>query len=272
MDRIGLIVGSGSLPVNVIEYCNGNNIEVYAVLLKDFANRKKYNYNCKDYIETGIGRVGKIIRFFKKNKVSNIAFAGGIRRPSLSSIFVDLKGFILLRRILKSRKLGDNSVSEIIVEFLEKNNLNVLAVDDILKDCKVNHGSNTNLKIKKEYLEDIQIGKELLEKLSDFDVGQSVVVQQKNIIAVEGVEGTANLIRRCNNIKYKKGRKPVLIKMKKIGQTSKIDLPSIGLNTIKQLYANGFSGIALDHENCIVINKDTTLKLAEKLGIFVIGI
>lgn len=272
MDRIGLIVGSGSLPINIIECCNTNNIEVYTVLLKGFANKKKYTYNCKNYIETSIGRIGKIIRFFKKNKVSNIVFAGGIRRPSLSSIFVDLKGFILLRKILKSKRLGDNSVSEVIVKFLEKNNLNILTVDSILKDCKVEFGSNTNIKIRKEYLEDIQIGKELLEKLSDFDVGQSVVVQQKNIIAIEGIEGTANLLKRCNNISYKKGRKPILIKMKKIGQTSKIDLPSIGPNTIKQLYTNDFAGIALDYENCIVINRDITLKLAKKLGIFIIGI
>ena len=272
MDRIGLIVGSGSLPINIIECCNNSNREVYVVLLKGFANKKKYTYSCRGYIETGIGRVGKIIRFFKKNKVNNVIFAGGIRRPSLSSIFVDLKGFFLLRKIIKSKKLGDNSVAEIIIEFLEKNNLNVLSVEDVLKDCKAKYGSNTSLKIKKEYLEDIQIGRELLEKLSNFDVGQSVVVQQKNIIAIEGVEGTANLIKRCGAIKYKKGRKPVLIKMKKIGQTNKIDLPSIGPNTIKQLYANGFAGIALDYENCIVINKNITLKLADELGVFVVGL
>lgn len=269
MNRIGLVAGSGDLPNNVINYCNDNNIEIYVVLLKGFANKKRYN--CKNYIKAGIGRVGKIIRFFKKNKIDNIVFAGGIKRPSLSSIFVDFKGFLLLRRILKNKKLGDNSVSGIIIEFLKEYGINILQIDDILKDCKINYGSNTNFKFDKEYLEDIQIGKELLEGLSCFDVGQSVVVQQKNIIGIEGIEGTANLIKRCSNIKYKKGRKPVLIKMKKIGQTSKIDLPSIGPNTIEQLHKNGFAGLALDCKNCIIINKYETLSLAKEKNIFIFG-
>ena len=270
MNKIGLIAGSGDLPNNIIDYCNDNKVDIYVVLLKDFANKK--NYNCKNYIKTGIGRVGKIIRFFRKNKITDIVFAGGIKRPSLSSIFVDFKGFFLLKRILKNNKLGDNSVSEIIVEFLEKNGINVLQVDDILKDCKINKGFNTSLKFDKEYLEDIRLGKELLERLSDFDVGQSVVVQQKNIIGIEGAEGTANLIKRCGSIKYKKGRKPILIKIKKIGQTNKIDLPSIGPNTIEQLHKNGFAGLVLDNQNCIIINKYNTLKVSEKMGIFVFGV
>ena len=179
--KIGLVAGSGNLPKNIIDYCNYNNIEIYVVLLKDFTKDKKY-YNCRNFIKTGIGRVGKILNYFKKNKVSNIVFAGGIKRPSLSGIFVDFKGFLLLKKILKNRKLGDNNISEIIIEFLKNENINVVKIDDILEDCKLKEGSNTSMKINKEYQEDIKIGVDLLNMISPFDVGQSVVVQQKNIM------------------------------------------------------------------------------------------
>ena len=269
--KIGLVAGSGNLPKNIIDYCNYNNIEIYVVLLKDFTKDKKY-YNCRNFIKTGIGRVGKILNYFKKNKVSNIVFAGGIKRPSLSGIFVDFKGFLLLKKIIKNRKLGDNNISEIIIEFLKNENINVVKIDDILEDCKLKEGSNTSMKINKEYQEDIKIGVDLLNMISPFDVGQSVVVQQKNIIGIEGIEGTAGLIRRCGDMKYKKGRKPILVKMKKIGQTDKIDLPSIGVNTIKQLSDYGFAGIVLDYKNCIVIDKEKVLALAKKKKVFIYGI
>lgn len=270
MDKLGLIAGSGNLPLMVVEHCKNKKIELFTVLIENFPNKNEYNNsNC---IVARFGQVGKIIKFFKKNKVDSIVFAGGVKKPSFSDIKFDFKGFMLLKNILKNKILGDNTVLETIIAFLKKYNVEVIEIDKLLDNIKFEHGFNTSTICGKEYFDDIKIGQDVLKKMSEFDIGQSVVVQQKNIIGIECFEGTAALIERCKNLKYDIGTKPVLVKMKKSRQTKKIDLPSIGIDTIEQLHNSRFAGIAVDSSNCLVINITKVLNLAEKYSIFIYGI
>lgn len=270
MDRFGLIAGSGNLPLMVVEHCKNKKIELFTVLIENFPNKNEYNGS--NFIVAEFGQVGKIIKFFKKNKVKNIVFAGGVKKPSFSHIKFDFKGFMLLKNILKNKLLGDNTVLETIVAFLKKYDLEVIEIDSLLDNIKFKQGLNTLTICNKEYFDDIKIGQDVLKKISEFDIGQSVVIQQKNIIGIECFEGTAALIKRCKDLKYDVGTKPILIKIKKSNQTRKIDLPSIGIDTIEQLHNSGFAGIAVDSSNCLVINITKVLDLAEKYSIFIYGI
>lgn len=268
--KLGLVAGGNKLPIEITKYCKDNNIELYCVLIDGFA--KKEDYIEQNFIQIKIGQVGKAINFFKKNNVDKLVFAGNVKKPSFGLMRIDFKGFLLLRKILKNKILGDNTVLETIINFLKEYNLDILSVDSILKDVKFSAGNNTNIICKQEYIDDIKIGKNILETISDFDIGQSIVVQQKNIIGIECVEGTEELIKRCNIIKYNSGKKPVLIKIKKTNQTRKIDLPTIGVNTIKQLNSAGFAGIAIDYNNCLVVSIDEVVSLANKYNMFIYGI
>lgn len=270
MDRLGLIAGSGNLPLMVVEHCKNKKLELFTVLLENFPNKNEYNYN--NCIVARFGQVGKIIKFFKKNNVDNVVFAGGVKKPSFSHIKFDFRGFLLLKSILKNKILGDNTVLETIIGFLKKYNIEILEIDNLLENIKFEKGFNTLTACNQEYLDDIKIGQKLLNNLSEFDIGQAVVVQQKNIIGIECFEGTASLIERCKNLKYNVGTKPVLIKMKKSNQTRKIDLPSIGVDTIIQLHESGFEGMAVDTNNCLVININRVIDLAKKYNLFIYGI
>lgn len=270
MKKLGLIAGGNRLPLEIVKHCKENNIELHCVLIDGFA--KKEDYKDQDFITIKIGQVGKAINFFKKNKVEQLLFAGNVKKPSFGLMRLDFKGFLLLRNILKNKILGDNTVLETIINFLKKYNLEVLEIDSILKNIKFCKGNNTSIKCENNYIEDINIGKKILETLSDFDIGQSIIMQQKNVIGIEGVEGTEKLIERCRELKYTKGSKPVLVKIKKTNQTRKIDLPTIGVDTIKQIHSAGFAGIAIDSENCLVVSMQEVLSLAEELGVFVWGI
>ena len=104
--------------------------------------------------------------------------------------------------------------------------------------------------------------KRTLNKLSDLDIGQSIVIQQQNVIGIECFEGTEKLIERCSKLKYKYGEKPILIKLKKINQTRKADLPTVGPDTIEQLYKAGFSGLVVDAENCLVLSVEKLIDLS----------
>ena len=269
MKKLGLIAGQGELPLKILDKCKKDNIEVFCVLLNAFADKDKY----KDFnnINVSFGQVGKVINFFKKNNIENIVFAGGVKKPSIGLMKLDFKGFLLLKQLLKNKMLGDNTVLETVISFLNKYNLNVLEIDSILDDIKLNKGNNTKISAN-DYIENIEYGKNILQSLSDFDIGQSIVIQQKNVIGIEAVEGTENLIKRCKDLKYNKGQKAILVKIKKLNQTRKIDLPTIGPDTIKQVYEAGFAGIAIDCENCIVLSIDKVIDLANKYNLFIYGI
>ncbi|MDR2778630.1 MAG: UDP-2,3-diacylglucosamine diphosphatase LpxI [Rickettsiales bacterium] len=270
MKKLGLIAGSGELPSALVEYCKNSKIELFCVLIKPFANAM--NYSDVSFIEVDIGCVGEAISFFRKNDVGDLVFAGGVRKPAFSFLKVDLGGLSLIKNILKNKLLGDNSVLEIVADFFRKHDFQILEVDSILNNLKLEAGFNGKIKCSRSYLEDINIGKNLLEELSDFDVGQTVAVQQKIVLGIECVEGTASLIERVNGLKYSSGNKPVLVKIKKTKQTRKMDLPAIGPDTIEQLHRSGFAGIAIDYKNCLVIAKDRVIEKATNFGIFIYGL
>lgn len=270
-DKIGLIAGSGNLPLLILEECKKKCIEPYVILIKDFAKEEDYDHI--NHIVINFGDVGKGLSFFKKNKIKYVVFAGAVKKPDLKTIWPDLKGFSLLFKLLKCKIFGDNTVLQTVINFLEKEKFEVISVDKILDDVKIPFGKVGKINLpSSDYRKDIDLGVKLLKHISDFDIGQSVVIQNGMVIGIECIEGTRELINRCKQIKYTTGRKPILVKIKKINQTTKADLPAVGEDTIEQAEAAGFAGIAIDFENTLVINKNETIKLADKSGLFIFGI
>lgn len=271
MKKLGIIAGSGQLPLLIINECKKQSIEPIVILIKDFADPN--DFKGLKQISIGFGKVGKVIGFLKKNNVEQIVFAGAVKKPELRHIIPDFTGLFLLFRLLGLKLFGDNSVLKIVIDFAEEKGFEVVPVDNILKDAKVKEGIVGVVKPnKKEYENDINLGIDVLKKLSKYDIGQSIVIQNGMVLGIEGPEGTKELIKRCGRLKQNDRRKPILIKIKKLNQTRKADLPSIGEDTIQQLIDAGFSGLAVDADNTLVIEKFKMIKLADKNNIFIIGV
>ncbi len=271
IDRLGIIAGNGDLPLLILEECKKKNITPFIAIMKDFADVEKYK-NFQN-ITIGFGDVGKTIAFFKKNNVKNLVFAGGVKKPNIKTIFPDFKGFFLLLKLLKNKVFGDDTILQTTIQFLEKQGFNVMSVEEILSDIKIKEGIVGNVKWpNNDYIYDINLGVKVLKQMGDLDIGQSVVIQNGIVIGIECIEGTEKLIERCGQLKYTTGRKPILVKIKKTTQTKKIDLPSIGENTIDQIKNAGFAGIAFDCNSGLVINKQTVIEKANENKIFIYGI
>jgi len=270
-DRLGIIAGEGSLPKQVVQECIQKHIEPFVVVMRDFA--KTDDYNSCTHMEARFGDVGKVISFFRRHNVKNVIFAGGVKKPSLTTVKPDIKGLFLLARLLKSKLFGDNTVLQVAIDFAESEGFTILSVDEIAQNIKIDCGCATNTTIaNKKYYDDIDLGVKVLKAIGALDIGQSVVVQNGMILGIECIEGTMKLIERCGELKYTTGRKPVLVKIKKTEQTRKVDLPAIGEDTIIQLSNAGFAGIALDYKNGLVINRDKTINTADKNRVFIYGI
>ena len=107
--------------------------------------------------------------------------------------------------------------------------------------------------------------------LGKADVGQAVIVQHGLVLSVEGIEGTAELIKRTASLK-RKGGGGVLVKAVKPQQDKRVDLPTIGPNTVQAVYDSGFKGIAVEAGSSLLAEPEKMIALADKLGVFVMGI
>ena len=266
---IGVLAGNGALPKLISEYCLKNNIRSYYAFIDI-----EPGFSLKqDHIVTSIGKVGAILNFFKKSQVTHIILAGGVTKPNFHKLKVDFKGGILLSLILKNKLLGDNSLLTTIITYLEKFNYQIISVDDLLPNLHLSVGHNNNVGFNKKLTSNIDFGVELINNLSPFDVGQSVIIQNNRVIAIEAVEGTDNMIKRAKNLIDDNPHTPaILVKLKKTSQDKRVDLPTIGIKTIKNLLDSKIKGIILDAQNTIVIDKEKVTKFAEDNNIFIYGI
>ncbi len=268
VEPIAIFAGRGILPQMLIDDCQKNGRKFILFLLQ--GENYEIDYSAFSPVKLGYGEVEKFLSEIKKNEIRNLVFIGGVTKPNFSSLRVDKKGALLLAKILASKILGDDAVLRAVINFFEKEGLKILRIDQLL-DCVVSVKSTLTKNIPtKENWDDIALGVKAIKSFSQFDVGQSVVVAQKQIIAVEALEGTDEMIARCKNLRADYKKNAVLVKMKKHKQSSKADLPTIGFETVKNCFDAGMCGIAIQANSTLVLQKDEMIKLADELGLFVV--
>ena len=210
---IAIFAGRGQLPKILIEDCLKKNRRFIVFLLVG----EHYEIDYSQYNPTLIG-YGEVEKFFDqlhRHNIKHLVFIGAVNKPNFSSLRVDKKGAILLSKIIANKILGDDAVLRTVVKFFEKEGLTILRIDELL-DCIISTKSTiTKILPTPQNLIDIEIGSKAIRHFSKFDVGQSIVVSQKQIIAVEAVEGTDSMIKRCGDLNIDFAKNAVLIKMKK---------------------------------------------------------
>lgn len=269
MKKLGIIAGAGALPHCLIEACERMHRDFYVLGLKGQANPKEYDKALPmDWIR--LGALGKAFRLFKKNKVEEVVFIGGVKRPSFVGLWPDFKTFRMVAK-LGLKALGDDALLRVIVKEVEAQNMKVVGIDEILPHLLAKKGVYTRRVPTPRDSVDIKRGVEVARLLGKADVGQSVIVQQGLVLAVEGIEGTDALIRRSSDLK-RKGDGGVLVKMCKPEQDKRVDLPTIGPQTVQAIKNAGFAGIAVQAGNVLISQSEQTIKLANQLGLFIIGV
>lgn len=269
-DSLAIIAGKGDLPKMIAKKCQDTKRPFAIFLIKDEAKEEdfsQYSYNI-----VPIGYIGQLLKLMKKENVRDMVFAGGVSKPSMANLKADGKGAFLISKILAAKLFGDDNLLSTITNFFKKEGFNIVGAHEIIADLTTQKGFLGKIEPDKSSLKDIEIGANALKIMSELDIGQAIAVQQKNIIGVEAIEGTDALLDRCEEIQLKTGKKPVLIKMKKANQNTKIDLPSLGVNTIENLHRANFAGVALEAGSSIIINQKEVIKLADAYGLFVIGV
>lgn len=269
-EKIAVIAGSGKLPQLIINELIKQKISFIILAIHENADEELLRGH-KHYLITP-GKVKPILKTMSDEKITSVVFAGDIKRPGLLSLKVDSIGLSVMARITASKIHGDNSALSIIAKFLEEHGLKVISPNSILPSLLTPAGILGKIKPDQDDLKDIEIGKIVLAKLSDMDIGQATIVENSYVLGIEAAEGTDSLIKRCADLKRETMRKGVLVKMKKTMQDKRLDLPTIGTNTIDYVYKANLRGIAVNTNGSIIISLPEVITLADKYGIFVIGV
>jgi len=267
---LGLIVGESSLPNYVINKLLKKNIEFLILDLtkSNIYKRYKNSYSLK------ITELGKAISILKKNNCKNVIFIGKVERPDISLLKFDTKALFYLPRLFSAFKKGDGNILKEIIKIFKENKLNVVnsmkfTPELIFKDKSIN-----KLKINTTDKSSISKGVKIIKSLSKFDIGQSVVINNGYVLAIEGPEGTDETIKRSLYLskKYKLKNKSILVKFPKANQDLRIDLPTIGFDTIKNCIKANIKGIAVKRSQNIILDKDKIINLVKKNNFFIISI
>jgi DUF1009 family protein len=222
-----------------------------------------------DYITIKLGEIGKLFRAMKSNNVEVIVFAGFVKRPSFKYISLDWEAAKIITR-LAIKKMTDDNIFKTIINEIESRGFKVIGAEKVMPEIMFSEGIYTKTKPTAEDMEDIQRGINVSKALGLVDVGQACVVQQNMVLAVEAMEGTDEMMARANSIR-RPGKPPVMIKIRKPKQDMRVDVPTIGLQTIEQLKKCGISGIAVEAGAIILIQHEEVIKYADESGIFIIG-
>ena len=265
MNNIGIISGGGNLPRAIGENLIKKNFNVIFFVIEEFYNFNSYkDFNVKTI---NLHSAKKIIQLLKNYNIDNVIMAGNISRPSLTDLSFDFQTFKLAKNLLLN-KTGDNDLLLSIKKFFIDNGFDYFNWKEYCpelfatKDClTITKPSNM---AKKNLVKALSIFK----TYGKLDVGQSLIVQNQIIIGLEAIEGTDNLIKRSKGLK-KSGDKGILVKLAKYDQSNILDIPTIGEQTINLLKENGYEGLYLEKNHCLIIDKPKTIELANQNNIFI---
>ncbi len=265
MNKVGLISGDGNLPLYIGKTLSNKNFDVTYLLLNSVGNKNIYKK--EKHIEIDILSIKKIINILLKNDLQKIIFAGSIRRPSIYDLGFDLETIKLAKNLLLEKK-GDNNLLIAIKKYLEKNGFKFL---NWTKYCSEIFSTEKNLNSifpSKIANQNFIKAKSIYKQFKKLDVGQSIIIQNQLVLGLEAIEGTDKLIERCASYK-RKGDKGILVKFTKKNQSNIIDIPLIGLDTIKNIKKYDYEGIFLEKDKCLIINKEQIIDYANKNKIFI---
>jgi hypothetical protein len=267
---LGLVVGDSNLPKFLINKLLKKNLDFIILDLtkKNIYKKYKNSYSLK------ITELGKAIFLLKKNKCKNIIFIGKVKRPEISLLKFDRKALFYFPRLFSAFKKGDGNILKEIIKIFKEHKINVLNSMKFTPELIFKEKAINKVKINNTDKNSIYKGVSIIKSLSKYDIGQSVVINNGYVLAIEGPEGTDEAIKRSLYLskKYKLKNKSILVKFPKSNQDLRIDLPTLGLDTVKNCIKANIRGIAVKRSQNIILDKDKIINLTSKNNFFIISL
>jgi DUF1009 family protein len=264
---LGLIAGSGVLPSLVARDARGKGYRVVAAAIESLTD-PSISEHAGLAAWFNAGKVGSIIRFFRENGVEEAVMAGKIPKGLLytGKVRPDLKAIGMLMR-LRDRK--DDSIILAVEREFKKEGIRFLDMKDFLSGFLTPAGRLTRKRPDKRELKDIEFGFSMAKEIGALDIGQTVVVKERAVMAVEAIEGTDEAIRRGGRLA---GGGAVVVKVSRPAQDMRFDVPVVGLDTLDAMIEAGVGALALEAGKSLFVDREEFIKRADRAGISVMGV
>ena len=271
---LGLIAGQGRLPFLVADGAKRAGLKVICIGLADSAEPSLADH-VDEFFYGAIARPGGWMRKLRRYGVRETIMVGRVAKTKIYTpwrIVKYLPDWRALRiwywRLRKKDKRNDTVLRAIADEFASGG----IFLEDSTMYCKehlATEGVMTQCQPPAGVREDIDFGWELVKRIGELDIGQAIAVREREVIAVEAIEGTARMIERAGKLCKKGGW--TLLKAPRANHDMRFDVPCIGTDTIQSLKENNAACVVVQKEKTLIIDKPETLALADKLGIAVVG-
>ena len=272
--RVGLLAGAGRFPILFAEAARSQGLAVHCMGVAGMADEGLAE-TCDDFREAPLGRMGRAIRFFKRRDVRRVVMAGKIEKRVLFhplrivQHLPDWRALHMWYRYARENKKDDTLLLAVIREF-ERDGIQFDSALDYCPELLVKHGFLTNRKPSPVQWKDIRFGWEIAKEMGRLDVGQTVVVNDTAVIAVEAIEGTDECIERAGQLCRRGGL--TVVKVAKPAQDRRFDVPTVGVKTIQTMYEAGGRVLAVEAGQTILLDEAEVIALANRLGITIVSL
>jgi hypothetical protein len=267
MKKIGLIAGNRKFPLLFAASARKQGYSVVAVAIKGDTSSALAKLVDKIYW-LSLAEFNKIFTIFKSEGIQDLVMAGQISPFRLFS--KEINKSQELKQILASLKdKKADTLFGAVAQRLEQAGFKLLDSTTFIEEHLPKKGTLTKFQPDFNTWEDVYFGLNLAKAVAALDIGQTVAVKDKAIVAVEAFEGTDNLIRRAGSTA---GGRIVVVKVSKPKQDMRFDVPVIGLKTVKSLVKARARCLAFEAEKTLFIDKEESLKLADKRGISIVAV
>ena len=266
METLGLLSGIGHLPVDVAQSAKAMGYRVVAIGVVPGVD-PGLAASVDAYYDIHIGKLGKIINTLKKNQVTKVTMIGKVTKEILYSEGAIIPDFRAIKLLTSLPDRKDDTIMNAIVKELEEEKMAVMDQTLLIQPLLPAPGVLSKRKPTADELEDIEFGFQVAKEIGRLDIGQTVVVKNKAVMAVEAIEGTDACILRAGTL----GKGVVVAKTAKPAQDNRFDMPSVGVRTIESMITAGAAGIVMEAGRTLLVDRERTLALADEHNMFVVA-
>lgn len=272
--RIGLLAGWGRFPVHFALEAKRQGYSVQCVGICGMASEELIGL-CDRFQWVPMAQIGRAIRFFKRRRVTEAVMAGKVDKKKLFDpmrffrLVPDWRTLTMWYQHCRRDKKDDTLLLAVIREF-ERDGIHFHSALDYCPELLVKHGFLTRRQPTAAQWKDIRFGWELAKEMGRLDFGQTVVVHDTAVIAVEAIEGTDQCIRRAGTLCRRGGL--TVVKVAKPNQDRRFDVPTIGTQTLQTMRESGARVLAIEAGMTILLDEPEVVALADKLGISIVSL
>ena len=263
---IGLIAGGRQFPVMVAE---GVKARGYRLVVAGFTGHTNMDVAplADVWQELKLGKLNKLIAFFKQNGVDKVIMAGTINKPKIMDVrHLDMRA---IKLVFKQKNKGDSAILGTLASEFEREGMPVVPAHEYLPELLTPSGVLTRREPDEREWEDLRFAWKIAKQLGELDIGQCMVVREGIVSAVEALEGTDAAIRRGCELG---DAGCVVVKVFKPGQQEQIDLPSLGMDTIRAMADGKATCLGVEAGKSLFFDRDAALAFADEHSISIVGL